>query len=373
MENIIDVEPPEGVFEFSSYHFYTFLLPEIQKYVENNNGNVPIISFKKLNRINPLVLPNLLAVGSYLKRLNKDKPIILLINNNPWLNCYLEYTRFFSICGDEQGGLNIFKFEKNFLGGYPPQKPKLIHRLYEYPPIDGDIQDEKFRDDLNMTLTSVDLEDQFGTILMNSVQESLLKDVYYESIAEPISNGMLHSNSYTWAIAQSFPERESKTVLSISDAGIGFEKSLQKNPNYHFYIIEKAESTKRLKEDNLRDFYFIMEALFYSLIKKRSGLIDFIIFTASKGIVRIHYNSTQILFAPRIFYKVNSLITIREKIKNEHKEHGKITENIFKKAIDEIIKLSDILLSYRSNDTRFSAVRIFDVIFEGVHIEFQLS
>jgi len=375
MDNIIYVEPIEGVREFSTYCFYNSFLPKVQMHYQNNR-TAPIFSFEKLHYINPLVLPNLLGIGQYLKMFH-DKPIELKLNYNPQIIYYLDKLNFFKICEKPTAfnpiGLNIFNFDDRYLGGYSSfieKEQRVEHKIQYYRPIfENDEQSMSLHDELHEDLTLFTLPHHFGRVLRDSIPEEYIYESI-ESIAEPISNGILHSESITWGIAQTTPKPYSKTLLSISDIGIGFEASLKKN-NPDQYIIKRIKQLGLYKE-NLRDFYYTMEALFYSLIKDRFGLIDFIFKITEEGTVRIHYNSTQILFTPRIILKASNLKKVRKKIYDELEITGEISEKSLKDAINGIIDLSQTLLSFRSNDRRYSAIRIFDVIFRGVHIEFQL-
>ena len=375
MENIIYIKPHENSSEFSTYSFYNYLLPEIHEYYRNSK-QIPVFSIEKTKRINPLVIPNLIGLGYYLSTFHKQ-PIPLRMTYEPQLLYYLTKLNFFNICGMKSNinpkGLNIFDFNEGFLGGfssYIKKEQRKEHQVYYYLPLIDKSDDLYSHDTLIEDLSLFTLREQFGGVLQDSIQEQYISESI-ESIAEPISNGILHSESLTWAISQTTPGIYGKTTLSIADIGIGFEESLKKKG-----IASKIvnESKKRgLYKDSLNDFFFIMEAIFFSMVKKRRGLIDFIFDVASNGTVRIHYQSTQIIFTPRIILKSTGLYDIRQEVLEVFNNYKNIPESIEEKVIVKMFDLVNILLELRTNDKRFSPVRIFDVIFKGVHVEFEIE
>jgi hypothetical protein len=115
-----------------------------------------------------------------------------------------------------------------------------------------------------------------------------------------------------------------------------------------------------------------MEAIFFSMVKNRRGLIDFIFNVATNGTVRIHYQSTQIIFTPRIILKSTDLYDCRQEVLFALKEEKELSASIEDKVMEKMFDLINVLLDLRTNDKRFSPIRIFDVIFKGVHVEFEI-
>lgn len=382
MQNIICLEPFESKKEFTTFDFYNYLLPQLKSHYLKTK-EPPVISFENLKRINPLVLPNILGLGYYLSRYHSE-PIELKLTYEPKLLYYLCETNFFKICGsriNSSRGLDIFEFDERYLGGFGQiieNDQREEHKLHYYYPVNSeknsyelDSHDEVLEDLLLI------LPNQFNTVLLDAVEDDEIDNVI-ESIAEPISNGMIHSESITWAIAQTTSGRNSKTVLSVADVGIGFEKSLQKNSIAPIILNESKKLN--LYKSYLHDFFLIMESLYYSITKKRAGLIDLILNVADKkkGTVRIHYNSTQVLFTPRIINNNRKLIKYREDIlgiykysQNEEIDYiGK--EIILSEARKEIMGLSQFLLYLLRNDKNYSPIRLFQVKFKGVHVELEI-
>jgi hypothetical protein len=374
MENIFYFQPLEGKTEFSTYCFYNSLLPFLHEYYRNNK-DAPIFSFEKLRRIKPLVLPNIIGIGFYLSRYHK-KPIKLQLKYEPKLLYYLYKADFFKICGKKTminpNGLDIFDFEEGFLGGfsqYIEKEQRTEHKLHYYLPISARTEDIISHDNLTQDLILFSLRDQFAKVLSDTIPEEFI-DNCLESISEPISNGILHSKSITWAISQTTPSPFVKTLLSIVDVGIGFEASLT-SKQIPPLVINRAKELGIYKEP-LNDFFYLMEAFYYSIIKDRNGLIDFIISVSKFGTVRIHYQSTQVIITNRMIRDGDDLEKFREITQEEFDKHGKLSDQTKKQAIEIIISLSKTILKLKNKDLRYSSIRIFDVVFKGVHYEFEL-
>jgi len=375
MEDIIYIKPHENSSEFSTYSFYNFLLPEIHEHYSKNR-NAPIFSIERAQRINPLAIPNLIGLGYYLRTFH-NQPIQLLMTYEPHLLYYLTKTNFFKICGKKTLtnplGLDIFDFNEGFLGGfssYINKEQRKEHQVYYYLPSTEKADDLYSHDSLIENLSLFTLREQFEEVL----RDSMLEDYIYESIesvSEPISNGIIHSESITWAISQTTPGEFSKTTLSIVDVGIGFEESLNRKGIIPT-IVNQAKKMG-LYKNSLNDFFYIMEAIYFSMVKNRKGLIDFIFNVASNGTVRIHYQSTQIIFTPRIILNSTGLYECRQEVTKELDTKNKISKLTEVKVKEKMFELINVLLDMRTNDKRYSPIRIFDVIFRGVHIEFEIK
>ena len=295
------------------------------------------------------------------------------------LNFYIILLKLisFKICGKKTNvnplGLDIFEFEEGFLGGfssYIEKEQRKEHQVHYYLPLNNKSDDLYSHDTLIENLSLFTLRNHFEEVLKDTIPDEYI-DESIESIAEPISNGILHSESITWAISQTTPGEYSKTTLSICDIGIGFEESLRKK-EIEPKIVNRAKKNGLYKK-SLNDFYFIMEAIFFSMVKNRRGLIDFIFNVASNGTVRIHYQSTQIIFTPRIILKSTDLYKCRQEVFNEFDNVKTISDSTEENVVEKMFELIKILLDLRTNDKRFSPIRIYDVIFKGVHVEFEIE
>ena len=93
MKNVIYIRSQENSREFSTHSFYNYLLPELHEYYRRSKQS-PIFSIEKAKRISPLVIPNLIGLGFYLRTFHKE-PIRLLMNYEPKLLYYLTQANFF--------------------------------------------------------------------------------------------------------------------------------------------------------------------------------------------------------------------------------------------------------------------------------------
>lgn len=389
MDSLIYLTPTEGSSSFTNLSFYSILLNQLSEHYLKSKEK-PILSIEKLDWVEPSALPNLVCLGLYLKNFHQE-PIELRINYNPRLLHYLENVGFFKLIGPKSAfnpeALDIFNYNEGYIGGFGPfsigsynikdirkeHKIRCYFQEDKYSTI-GDLKEkEMFRDNLIEQLESYILPEHFSTILYDN--EITSENIYdtYERLAEPISNGILHSKSPTIVMIQT---TKFKTKISISDAGIGFENSFkEKQLKFDFINLLKE---KKVYQSKLHDFFFIQQILFYSTCKVREGLIDFVIDVILKnnGVVRIHYNSTQIIITTAFLNHIDKLKQIREKINTfliTNKMYILPTDHIlYINAFDAIVNLGCAIQKNFKSDYIVSPLRLFDVNFKGVHIELDL-
>jgi len=384
MDSIIYLTPVEESNSFTNLSFYSILLNQLSEYYSKNKIK-PILSIEKLDWIEPSALPNLVCLGLYLKHHHKEM-IEFRISYNPRLLHYLEHVGFFKLIGKTSpanpDALEIFDYDDRYIGGFSSYNIKDIrkeHKIRSYLPeinyskITDHKDKEVFRDKLLERLETYILPEHFYNIMQD--KELTRENIYdtFERLAEPISNGILHSKSPTIVMIQT---SKYSTKISISDAGIGFENSyLEKKLKFDFIDILKERKTYKVA---LHDFYFIQQILFYSICKIREGLLDFIIDVILKnnGTVRIHYNSTQLIITTAYLHHLSLLSKIREEI-NKYLISNKIEilnkdHFLFKEAFDAIAVLGEIIQSNYKSNHKISPLRLYDVIFKGIHIEIDL-
>lgn len=378
---------------FSNYSFYNLLLLDIVKHYKDNANIPPVLSLELTEYIDPAVLPNLISLGIYLKKFNNNKPLELKLSYKPYLLHYLQNVGFFNIVNMANPmnpeGLNIFKFDERFIGGfsnYDIKDKRKEHKIRCYLAENNynlalnDSEKEEYRDRLVERLENIDLPNHFGAVLNDKelTRERLYES--YERLAEPISNGILHSQSPTTALIQT---TKYKTSVSVSDAGIGFEKSFSCK-NIKFDLIDRIKSENQFTE-TLHDFYIILQILYYSMTKIRNGLIDFIIdvILVNNGTVRLHYNSTQIIITTSLINQIAEIYHNRTEFLSFYTEHyyGNTLENSQikneviikkKKCMDSVLLLGNALKKSYRKDKKYSLIRIYDVSFKGVHIEMEI-
>ncbi|MFH1119503.1 MAG: hypothetical protein V1775_06735 [Bacteroidota bacterium] len=384
MDSIIYLETTEDSNSFTNLSFFSKLLPELANHYSKNTTK-PVLSIEKLDWIEPSSLPNIVSLGLYLKNYHAE-PIELKLDYNPKLLYYLEHVGFLKLIGmksqTNNEALEIFNYEDKYIGGFSSYNIKEIRKehkircyqpILEYSMIDSIPKKEKYRDKLIEKLESYILPDQFYTILQD--KELTRENIYntFERLAEPISNGILHSKSPTTVMVQTTKYR---TKISISDAGIGFENSLTEK-NIKLDFIEDLK-LRNIYVKSLHDFYIIQQILFYSMCKVREGLFDFIVdvITINNGTVRIHYNSTQIILTTAYIDDISNLGEIRKEVLNNlmlTKTNSLDTENsLYGKCNEAILILGRKIQNNFKSNLSISPLRLYNINFKGVHIEIDL-
>lgn len=389
MDSVIYLTPIEGSSSFTNLSFYSILLNQLSEHYIKSKEK-PILSIEKLDWIEPSALPNLVCLGLYLKHFHQE-PIEFKINYNPRLLHYLEHVGFFKLIGPRSAinpeALEIFNYNEGYIGGFGSfsigsynikdiRKEHKIRCYFQengYSAIEDAKEKEEFRDNLIEKLESYILPEHFSTVLFD--KELTRENLYetFERLAEPISNGILHSKSPTIVMIQT---TKFNTKISISDSGIGFENSfMEKKLKFDFINLLKQN---KLYQPKLHDFFFIQQILFYSTCKSREGLIDFIldVILINNGVVRIHYNSTQIIITTAFFTHLEKLKNIRERINNYLMENDiyilPTDHFLYLNAFDAIVHLGSTIQKNFKSDYKVSPLRLFDVNFKGVHIELDL-
>lgn len=385
MSTPIFLVPTEGSKSFTNFSFYNNLLEQLTDHY-SRTPEKPILSFEELEWIEPSVLPNLVGLGLYLKQYHNEM-IELRLKYNPKLLKYLEDVGFFNLIGERTQStpeaLEIFAFNKDYLGGYSVydiKETRVDHKIRCYTPrtkyfeIKNKVDKEIFRDELIEELESFVLRTHFSEVLYDKEITGENIDETYERLAEPISNGMLHSGSHTIVMMQT---TKFNTKISISDVGKGFEKSFIEK-DIAFDLIEFVNA-KHIYQNSLHDFYMIQQILLYSMTKTRKGFLDFIIDVViiNNGTVRIHYNSTQIVLTTAF---INELSVIQErrdkiltfKLNNPNLNTGDVYENLYKDSLEAIVNLGVKIKGKYKSDLKRSPLRLYKVKLQGIHIEIDL-
>ena len=393
--------------------FTEFLLDVANFYAEHKNRNNPIefkliegndFEFtKKRYYIDPITLPLMLSLFQQLRNFYKS-PIKLHLSNTPITIDVLEYlyrSQFFYIAGINTNpnfpiGRNILDFDDVYLGGFKGKTIRTEHKLRCYSLNDDNLrarllnitEGEPAQRDSLVEFYTYKVKEHFYDLLFENETTSHLTSEFIEILAELITNGVLHSKSDAFVLMFS---DKFKTKFSISDNGIGLYESLKnKKDTGEFY--EKFELLKSLSnsfplkiDDNIKNSVLILfETLYYSMLKDRQGLFDLMcnVVLDCSGYFRLHTDNAQIIVSARMLTELQNLYETRiqilstnhslmfGKIKSEEfKEKMTILKGICKKQISELA--ISIFRKY-SEDTRFSALRIFEVRFRGVHIEVEI-
>lgn len=400
----------ENNVSFSPYYFYKVFLKRVSSYYKENPSNRELCyrliedSDPMFGRyyIDPISLPLLLSLSQQLSKSQGD-PINLYLSNTPSTISVIEflyYSDFFHVAGDNINptfpiGKNILNFNKAYIGGFTSKHIRSEHKIRCYA-LDDDlflmnmiasIKEEEAKRDYLVEYYTFKVREHFGTLLYEKEVTNELANEFVMILSELITNGVIHSQANTFALM--FSDRY-KTKFSISDNGIGLWASLSNKREGNFY---KKFELANIIQKNLpfhtnpnitRSLLSIFETLYYSMLKNRHGLFDLMcnVVVDTNGYFRIHNDYCQIIISSRMINELIPLYELRKKIVEIHNRYSFniISLSEFNNSMTlfteqgkyEFQNLVNTILRKFSEDTRFSAIRIFDVKFRGVHIEVEI-
>jgi hypothetical protein len=398
----------------SPFVFFTeFLLDVANFYAEQKNKDNPIefkliegndLEFtRKKYYVDPITLPLLLSLFQQLKYYH-NKPIKLHLSNTLITIDILEYlyrSQFFYITGDNVNpnfplGRQILDFDNIYLGGFKSKSIRTEHKLRCYSLNDENLKEsltgitegEPAKRDYLVEFYTYKVKEHFYDLLFENETTSHLTNEFIEILAELITNGVLHSKSDAFVLMFS---DKFKTKFSISDNGIGLYDSLNNKKDASAFY-EKFELLKSLSrsfplkiDEKIKNSVLILfETLYYSMLKDRQGLFDLMcnVVLDCSGYFRLHTDNAQIIVSARMLNELDNLYHTRIQILSTHHSllFGKIKNEDFKETMTnlkeickkQISELAGSIFKKYSEDTRFSALRIFEVRFKGVHIEVEI-
>lgn len=378
----------------TSFVFYNQLFKALREHYKQNGVAVaPIFSFIYVDRFDPLVVPNMISLGFILKSIHKKPTPIEIVRTNA--TKFLDEGWFFRAVGhpnifseeisDEDGiqhtinqktGYEIYDFEPKLLGFYNnsvSDSYNARHRVYvfredSYSYYSRFNQNNVTEKELNDIRTDklIELEPlikkRYGKILhkeeggptLNKKDANVVSDI----LTELITNAVLYSGSHCSAMLQRIGNI---TKISISDGGVGFGYSLEKKKEKfgkeYRNVFDEFSAVDQAKYKN---FLYIFQTLSYSKEKEESTsrenlftLLKMILKKLGKsefqeGIIRIHYNDTQIIMTSNRCSECN---------KFDPKECAKC-----------------LLRNYNpATEVSKSNLRFFEGLFKGVHIEVELK
>lgn len=334
----------------TSFLFYNETLKEIKKYYRSDDYKIdrqpPIISFEDVDYIDSSAITCVMVLGLYLKNFHNEN-IRLEFKYNPNLLKTLYDIKFFIISKE----LDIFSYDENLLGGFSDIEHRKDHKMNfyehmnEYYQLSDESKKIKYKDTLFEYLRYNIIPNNYLQIIKdkNVFNEYEISDVL-NIFSEIICNAILYSKSYSFTNVHT---NKYKTLISISDIGIGFEESLKQKKFFDYPIYKKYKHNNYCDIiENLRDFIMIFESLNYSMNQDRQNLWRLKnMIVKNGGTFRIHYNTTQVIFT-----------------------HSRC-QNCSKDSYECSICL---LQDYNSN-MQVSPIRLFDTKFPGVHIEVELK
>lgn len=393
------------------HNFYNDFLVDLASYYKSSQ--IDPIEFDLINNndfdslfgkyhIDPIAIPLLLSIAEQLKKFHKKPLKLNLINNSGTINLleFLDKSNFFKISGKNTNptypiGKNIFNFDEAYLGNFRGNNQREDHKVRSYS-----LQDDNLINELNRFSNEEDkrdflveyyiykVKDNFSELLVDNELTFNQHNLFIDILSELITNGVLHSQSDTYALM--FVDRY-KTKFSISDNGIGLEKSLKAKIPTSYYTtmklsleLSKHNSLLKFPIEIINNFHSIFEALYYSMLKDRAGLFDLMctVVLTCKGYFRLHTENSQIIISNRMLENLINLNSLRELISETHNRfiYGKINKSEHEELIIKYSSHSlelfkefylDTINKY-NKDIKFSSVRFYPVKFKGVHIEVEI-
>lgn len=365
--------------KITSFIFYNQFFEALNIHYKLNGSNcIPTFSFECVEHFDATVVPNLIGIGLIINKIHGGEKKIPLKFARISSTKFLDNAGFFDNVGKEKNyseiiniggyknevikkqGLNLYDFDPRLLGFYNNQHTQKQfnneHKVhiyndssYEYYKLfsDPDISKDNLDTFLNSVRTNKFnelkpfVEKHYYNILYREKRTENEVKIILNVLSELICNSILYSGSLCAAMLQS---KNNKTLISVSDFGVGFEYSFNLKPNFEYLVLK---SYGKIENNNLKKYLLIFEALNYSKNKNRANLFTLLRYVINNGgKMRIHYDTTQVVF----------------------------TSNRCNKCEDiEPIKCSSCLLNNKSDDQLISPVRFFKDIFQGVHIEVELN
>ena len=407
-EPIVIIE--EGI-TFSPFYFYTEFLGRLTVFFETLNKTSSTITFKLTDdkdpimgkyRIDPISLPLLLSLMQQIKD-NQMDATELILSNYPATSKLLEFlyrSDFFHVAGDNKNpiypfGKKLVLIDKGQLGGFSNNTLRPEHRIRCYSinddphlsHIQSSNKSKEEKRDYYVEYFSFKVYEHFDVLLRESTNN--LASTYVNILSELITNGIQHSGSDVFALM--FSDKYSMK-FSISDNGIGLKQSIEnkENDELNEYYNRNELTNKIFNIANLNkniiteSLVSIFETLFFSMTKKRLGLIDLLLNVVNhfSGYFRIHNNYSQIIFSSRLGKELMPLGQIRDSIIKLYfkKDFKQISTSDYDSEMIQLITHGESLLfelckdtiEKYSEDIRFSAIRAYYNNFNGVHIEVEI-
>lgn len=323
---------------FSSFQFYNCFLPQLHKYFSNfDNSKKILINLAAINKLSPLVIPNLLNTGIILKEFFNE-PVDIHIPWNQKLLAYLRDVNFFVI----NSQYKIFNIDERYTGDIPSDR--------SVSDICGTLLIPS-----NMT------KDSIYNCYLSKYQAPLVDQLKCENtvnnilfiMAELSHNGSKHSGGSCFVSFQL--NRQNKFEFSVSDCGIGYKESLSKKEDQLKFKSIKTPCNISSINRNIDHFISILEAIFFRKNHREQIYGVYSIFNdvlPRNGVLRVHTYNTQVIFTKHNFSRF-------------------IDQNPTHKMIENII--NDFINSdKKSAQTKYKPLRIMPPKFRGVHIEIEI-
>lgn len=298
--------------KITNFELYNNIMDQLSRFYLNGETMNPVLSFVNTEFIEYETIPVLMGIIDIIFNVNKKPVYLEFVNRAKLLNC-LKHSYFFK-CADEFGYIaydkemveEIYNDYNNY-----SEKYREAHVLHYYMPYmdffdKSIIEQEEIRDKLLEKLYRVIIPLDFNVVMKDIKQlwTNQLDD-FTIVLSESIANSILYSKSICYAFLYS---NKYKTKMSICDVGGGLEQSLKYRRGETPYLENLVGDFNGLKHQyrclypnyRLDSFFLIMEALYYSELKKRINLSYLKkLVVNNKGKIRIHTGNTQVVFTSK--------------------------------------------------------------------------
>lgn len=396
---------------FTPLVFYTDFLEKLSKhYLYKSNESIGFKLFENGDdkiygskyRIDPISIPLLLSILEQLSKFHNTSLPLLLYNNRSTSEVleFLYRCGFFNNLENEIASSfprkSIIDFDDRYLGAFKGKEVRKDHIIRSYDKNSlkfsfntstSTYQEEVELRDKILSTISYKVRDHYSSLLFDNEYTLNSHNLYIDILSELITNGVLHSGSTTYAMM--FVDRY-KCKFSISDNGIGLKQSLNDKKDNSFYykkgdFASSIKLHKYLFNDKLiENLISIFETLYYSSLKERRGLFDLMlnVVLLGNGYFRLHTDNCQVIISNRIFKYLENLFVLRENIfkthnlfelrKLEREEYQVRTKDYVNEIKELLVNLLENTIEYYSEESKYSAIRFYNVKFRGVHIEVEI-
>lgn len=265
--------------DVTSYEFYTNILP-IRNQIEYGLGDI-ILDFSRAYKVEPLVIPNLLCLGYDLGIKNGNVPKIYFpdtsyagevknyLNEIGFFHYAIKYG-LFEFWGSPYGGLNGKKIDP------------ICGTLY--------FDTENTIDEINrgIELCIAPFADEYlykFESLRNSYDKTYYVNEITEFLGEIIMNCKQHAQSFSFTTLHAKYSAK-KIYISVSDFGCGFLNTIGFDSNCKDEVMAILYGVYKRKDSKVYGLYNIIRRV-----------LEF------DGRVRIHSNTDQIIFTPKLLQK----------------------------------------------------------------------
>lgn len=357
MKNYYIIRFPSKV---TSRFFYKELLPEINKFINSNNGQSLLFDWGMVDIVNALVIPNLLMLGHQIRIICSESVKIFIPTKIKLLN-YLYEVNFLTY----SKRFYIYEFFDEYIGDYDMHstvKRKTYYlenqcsdkEIWRMLGVSNEVIEEAYHNDF-------DVIDQGKGFTIRT------------SLWEMCKNSVEHGHSFSFLTIQ----REigiNKVMISAADTGLGIynsfkekileeEKGKNKIERLHFLSNRRFMD---LDNRNDKELFAILEAAFFRKEDIKYGLWNIIEETLRQdrnGVVRVHSNNVQVIFTNHFLQenfndKTFSQMYTMQRDK-DIENYDKYNSGQFFKLIENIKRTINVNIS--SNEYR------------GVHIEIELK